>query len=933
MKRFCLAWLLVVGLIAAPGARSEDPAQSAALEMARQDMVLAQLTDLVARFNELRQDMDSNPGIGAEVAKITGGVRDRLNAIREVRLRPARQLLDAVAHQPRPNDPRLIEAQQTIAQAARELGSLLLQAGVSQAIEVFATEMREIVRQQQALPARGPAAPQSALADRTTTLVAELRGLRDSPADALAAIRLSRARKVVETGGVLDAMRQAAQALTGGAGDAAPRQAAALKGLREALMTLRPDRRLEELIRVRSQIQETAKAQQSLRDTLVGLPADQLAARKVTLALQQETILRPLAELDSALDLGATLPAARQAGVEATRALNAADSKAAAIAQELVSQCLAEMLYRLGEEIAKLSVLSATHQRMMEAAERVHALTEFRDRADQNRNSGYDLTLANKSLENVATAEGQLIAGIEKFVGRLSKENRFASSLRRPLTKAAKSLQQSVPLLKSNKFEAALPSLNEADTQFKDGLEIAKRELGMLERLWLYRQTAADIKQINRSLDDLVSEATDLQADLERAQREKRSVVDLAATQDLLARALAQLQENTGGIREAGAMRESQDAALTAMTKAKQQLEKDQAPAALDAIKQAHAALQLSRKTGDTIVTQIDMLLLELEVSTELSGKALDLWQRQVTLRETTEEAPETDFSRLIGEQDLLLGETSAMADITVAAAAAAFGQAAAEMKPAITQLQSKSRAPAVAHQKKAEEFLLLGLKELDAFLRKMLALLAAEGLGKTIITQYQPEYDAMTAILILATEQRELREVTLRTPDALLPNHAPKQTEFRRERMDEILKLRFGGPPRQHVQQAGGIMEQAIGTLNAKQKDASIKHQQLAEKELRIAYAMLLGKLLALLAPSSPGPPSDAVVEAKMADGFVLNSLGAWKEFSKSAPSGKPPAGTKGEWNSLVDRERSPLNENFARELPLEYRKLLKDYYEALSK
>ena len=129
--------------------------------------------------------------------------------------------------------------------------------------------------------------------------------------------------------------------------------------------------------------------------------------------------------------------------------------------------------------------------------------------------------------------------------------------------------------------------------------------------------------------------------------------------------------------------------------------------------------------------------------------------------------------------------------------------------------------------------------------------------------------------------------------------------------------------------------MEQAIGTLNAKQKDASIKHQQLAEKELRIAYAMLLGKLLALLAPpsSSPSVPSDAVKEGKMADGFVLNSLGSWKEFSKSAPSGKPPAGTKGEWNSLVDRERSPLNENFARELPLEYRKLLKDYYEALSK
>ena len=62
--------------------------------------------------------------------------------------------------------------------------------------------------------------------------------------------------------------------------------------------------------------------------------------------------------------------------------------------------------------------------------------------------------------------------------------------------------------------------------------------------------------------------------------------------------------------------------------------------------------------------------------------------------------------------------------------------------------------------------------------------------------------------------------------------------------------------------------------------------------------------------------------------------SMDHWMEFSKADPSGKlPPPGGKSEWSSLVDRERAALNENFARELPLEFRKLLKDYYEALSK
>ncbi|MEJ6572593.1 MAG: hypothetical protein QNL01_08585 [Akkermansiaceae bacterium] len=34
-----------------------------------------------------------------------------------------------------------------------------------------------------------------------------------------------------------------------------------------------------------------------------------------------------------------------------------------------------------------------------------------------------------------------------------------------------------------------------------------------------------------------------------------------------------------------------------------------------------------------------------------------------------------------------------------------------------------------------------------------------------------------------------------------------------------------------------------------------------------------------------------------------------------------------------LCQRDRASLNENFARELPLEYRAVLKDYYERLAK
>ena len=48
---------------------------------------------------------------------------------------------------------------------------------------------------------------------------------------------------------------------------------------------------------------------------------------------------------------------------------------------------------------------------------------------------------------------------------------------------------------------------------------------------------------------------------------------------------------------------------------------------------------------------------------------------------------------------------------------------------------------------------------------------------------------------------------------------------------------------------------------------------------------------------------------------------------------TGIKPKGGRLEWEVLGRRDRAALNENFARELPLEYRAILKDYYEKLTK
>ncbi len=56
-------------------------------------------------------------------------------------------------------------------------------------------------------------------------------------------------------------------------------------------------------------------------------------------------------------------------------------------------------------------------------------------------------------------------------------------------------------------------------------------------------------------------------------------------------------------------------------------------------------------------------------------------------------------------------------------------------------------------------------------------------------------------------------------------------------------------------------------------------------------------------------------------------------RRFEKSPVMGKRPTDDKSTWVALSSEERDALSENFARELPREYRDMLKTYYEELSK
>ncbi len=117
-------------------------------------------------------------------------------------------------------------------------------------------------------------------------------------------------------------------------------------------------------------------------------------------------------------------------------------------------------------------------------------------------------------------------------------------------------------------------------------------------------------------------------------------------------------------------------------------------------------------------------------------------------------------------------------------------------------------------------------------------------------------------------------------------------------------------------------------GMLNAPDKAAATTAQLAADQTLRhfiIEQALVLNTAV----PPASSSDSDVLTESETDDLYFSEAVGAISDFV----SGEAPKDKKSEWEILGERNRAALNQNFARELPLEYRATLKDYYERVAK
>jgi len=124
----------------------------------------------------------------------------------------------------------------------------------------------------------------------------------------------------------------------------------------------------------------------------------------------------------------------------------------------------------------------------------------------------------------------------------------------------------------------------------------------------------------------------------------------------------------------------------------------------------------------------------------------------------------------------------------------------------------------------------------------------------------------------------------------------------------------------------AQGHLARAAAGAKASDRTKVVTEQKRAAASLRqfiVTRALDFYRPPAGPAPPVPGSSGDLFRETDH-DAII---------FLPGMVSGKRPPDGKLDWEVLGKRDRAALNENFARELPLEYRAVLKDYYERLTR
>jgi hypothetical protein len=473
------------------------------------------------------------------------------------------------------------------------------------------------------------------------------------------------------------------------------------------------------------------------------------------------------------------------------------------------------------------------------------------------------------------------------------------------LSRVARAVGKATPLLKENKPDDAI----EFQEQALDALEEAA---GLNEELTATRTTFVDVLSMAESvlapspkLAEIEAEQIDMAALTKKAKPEERP--RLVIPQKNLIHAVQAVVSSLDPLAhkiESGTVllfaKEDMDAAAIG-------LETDDIEDALDAQSFVVESLQELRAKIDDVTPPYRYVLEVTENLYEIMPQSARIRTGTRQLLEKAEGAPDAaalktqvkQFGELLQK---LTGEEGYVATARQLENAIGSGAAGAGAEDALDDLVADTEALQL--------------------LMDNLAYLIAPPFDLANIPEPTPEVKLLEDVLLLAAHHKDLSRRTRTAPPEQLADFAAQHRKLA-SKCAAFIPMSKSHP---NLVAAHRHLSEAVAKLEASNRAAANSSHHEAGEMLR--YFILEYALKYVMIPP-PGPPQDPNPYPSDEE---LVELAILPLFEPGALTGDKPNGGRLEWQVLGRRDRAALNENFARELPLEYRAILKDYYEILT-
>jgi hypothetical protein len=927
--------------------------QSCQIEAIRQELVRDQLKGIAEQLKDLLDDLAANNVSDAPEGESLEHVRSSLLSIADKHLANAASRLrhqSGVAGGDTQESPDPSSAARAVNTAARELGSLVLLRSIDTAQEVYAREARMLAQVQASLRWRtvqtesggSLSKEQGELAQWTHRLIADLQnGLRFERRP-LAVLRLIQSVKGVQTAQTEERMRQAAVLVTQGQVDQAERlQVGLVTTLLDAEFSVRLSGAYSTLIKTRDQMRSIGNAQAILRGQCSGMSAQnfetratqvaqaQKKLRKRLLTLLLQTVPAPRTQLfdeswPEAPPVQALLKGADRAMVAAIEQFAAGQQEAAISQQREAEQALTHLTglvdhwsVELGLKTLGLSTLVAvTGERLAiieEAEAQVIALLEKTDiaAADEQKVDG----LAEPQLlltEELAAFNSDLV------VQSQSKSDRDIPPLLSRMKRAERAMRSAVASLEANDADEAIGHQEQTADILAEAYAIVTRQneqLGLLQSLLMFQRS---VGFANGYMGDIVAEQRDMIAATKALKSDdashllpmlknlRRCMDDVAPLLDMVAARV------DAGSPLAFAVADLEDAVASLQSGDKLDA-LDAQEVAAESIEEVNTLVVAVKSEANYVAEIVEFLHIAVADTATLE------YQQDELARKTQSATPD-QLKALVAQQRESLAKAEKEGQLLASVTGMSeYAEPAKLMRTALAQLESDDAAVA------AEQMELAGvaLKENAESLFAVISML--HGLPSIEIMAYtDPDIERLVDVLTVATAHKILFRDTHNAEAQAMKALADQQGELG-TRCQELSKV---GEPHAMLKTASTQLLAAATAMQSSDQNAIKRHQKAAMQTLRqfiIEQALILETAVPLAAaqdaaPDAGGEGSDS--ESAFAAGFISDFV-----------SGEAPKDQRRGWKVRGERNRAALNQNFARELPLEYRGLLKNYYERVAK